>query len=453
MSQQSQTCPPIYRPSHGDEDHQRHSVNANSQCGQLRSDFGRFIARQQIEGFSKGQWKSAKTYLEACAIWKLMCERYHDHGDDDEPPSPVESPPPSPTPGPARQAPFKAWVPASTGQTGVSTGQIHRPPLLVREPHRPLCRSQRLRLPEPHLRLLSPSHNPASQSSRQNGTQASGRWGDTLWGIEGVLLLFEDRYEREGYCDPDWGYLVVRLSQISGVSSPRGARIPATYEQAVCLPNRNGGIFREFRMCERRVDKLMDVLEHRDKEVMSRQCLPGAGSSPGGGTGMGGIEKGSALVCSLENDLKGTCQKKREEKRTDWVGQRLEFMEDFYPTYSDASKRGKMRDIWTKAFVRYWADFPWRLPLTQDPNPDDPTDYGLAPQTPEEEAERKKVHNHYRSRVVLARKKNRAGLKSNPWAEWLTRFRTPAGPVPKKRADFQYYMRLDEYKGKVAEWF
>jgi hypothetical protein len=82
---------------------------------------------------------------------------------------------------------------------------------------------------------------------------------------------------------------------------------------------------------------------------------------------------------------------KKRGKRTDWVGQRLEFMEDFYPTYSDASKRGKTREIWTKAFVRYWADFPWRLPLTQDPNPDDPTDYGLAPQTPEEEAERKKV--------------------------------------------------------------
>ncbi|KAJ7350845.1 hypothetical protein DFH08DRAFT_958464 [Mycena albidolilacea] len=125
-------------------------------------------------------------------------------------------------------------------------------------------------------------------------------------------------------------------------------------------------------------------------------------------------------------------------------------MEDFYPTYSDTSKHGKTREIWTKAFVRYWADFPWRLPLTQDPNPDDPTDYGLAPQTPEEEAEHKKV---IITIEAVSRVTSQAGLKSNPWAEWLTHFRTPVGPVPKKQADFQYYMWLDEYKGKVAEQF
>jgi hypothetical protein len=33
----------------------------------------------------------------------------------------------------------------------------------------------------------------------------------------------------------------------------------------------------------------------------------------------------------------------------------------------------------------------WRLPLNQDPDPEDLTDYALVPQTPKEEAERKKI--------------------------------------------------------------
>jgi hypothetical protein len=44
-------------------------------------------------------------------------------------------------------------------------------------------------------------------------------------------------------------------------------------------------------------------------------------------------------------------------------------------------------------------------------------------------------------------------VKNNPWAEWLTHFRTPAGPALKKRSDFHHYMRLDQYKEKVVEWF
>jgi hypothetical protein len=93
---------------------------------------------------------------------------------------------------------------------------------------------------------------------------------------------------------------------------------------------------------------------------------------------------------------------KKRGKRTEWVGKQWEFVQEFYPTYSKASKHGKTRDIWTKAFVRYWAAFPWRLPLKQDPDPEDPT-YALTLQTPEEEAERKKIITVTEavSRVVL----------------------------------------------------
>lgn len=44
-------------------------------------------------------------------------------------------------------------------------------------------------------------------------------------------------------------------------------------------------------------------------------------------------------------------------------------------------------------------------------------------------------------------------MKDNPWAEWLTRFRTPASPAPKKLADYQFYMTHNDFKSKVAAAF
>lgn len=41
-------------------------------------------------------------------------------------------------------------------------------------------------------------------------------------------------------------------------------------------------------------------------------------------------------------------------------------------------------------------------------------------------------------------------MRDNPWGEWLTRFRTPAAPMPKKLADYQYYMQHEDYKAKVT---
>jgi hypothetical protein len=72
--------------------------------------------------------------------------------------------------------------------------------------------------------------------------------------------------------------------------------------------------------------------------------------------------------------------KKKPGKPSDFQGERAIFLEEFYPIYADASKRGKTRTIWKDFFVTYWQKFPWRLPLTQDPAPDDPTDYALRPQ-------------------------------------------------------------------------
>ncbi|KAJ7818287.1 hypothetical protein B0H14DRAFT_2601325 [Mycena olivaceomarginata] len=48
-------------------------------------------------------------------------------------------------------------------------------------------------------------------------------------------------------------------------------------------------------------------------------------------------------------------------------------------TYIEASQNSMTCAIWDKFFLRYWAVFPWRLPLGQDPDPDDPTNYAAKP--------------------------------------------------------------------------
>ena len=84
--------------------------------------------------------------------------------------------------------------------------------------------------------------------------------------------------------------------------------------------------------------------------------------------------------------------KKKPGKPSDFQGKRAEFLLAFYATaYADASKRGKKRGIWDAFFKSYWAAFPWRLPLTQDPDPEDPVDYARAPANADEESQKNKI--------------------------------------------------------------
>ncbi|KAK7052715.1 hypothetical protein R3P38DRAFT_3173036 [Favolaschia claudopus] len=144
--------------------------------------------------------------------------------------------------------------------------------------------------------------------------------------------------------------------------------------------------------------------------------------------------------------------KKKPGKPSDFQGKRLDLLLDFYPTYADASQRGKTRGIWTDFFKKYWAKFPWRLPLTQDPDVNDATDYALKPQNPAEEEDQKKTISGTEQKIKLwlGRQSRASSMKDNPWQEWLTRFRTPSTSAPKKLADYQYYMQRKPYKDKIT---
>ncbi|KAJ7796847.1 hypothetical protein B0H14DRAFT_3494349 [Mycena olivaceomarginata] len=103
--------------------------------------------------------------------------------------------------------------------------------------------------------------------------------------------------------------------------------------------------------------------------------------------------------------------KKKPGKPSDFQGERAKLLQEFYPTYADASKRGKTRLIWVSFFKKYWEMFPWRLPLTQDPDPNNPTDYALKPQNPEEEDYQHYMqHEDYKAGVAAAYNKRTAGL-------------------------------------------
>ncbi|KAJ7755033.1 hypothetical protein DFH07DRAFT_959600 [Mycena maculata] len=143
---------------------------------------------------------------------------------------------------------------------------------------------------------------------------------------------------------------------------------------------------------------------------------------------------------------------KKRGNTCDFHGQRAEYLTAFYPTYSDTSKRGKTREIWTKFFLGYWAKFPWRLPLNQDPDPLDTTDYSALPRDVEEEMSKERTIAAMEKKIKgwFSRQGKSAGIKSNPWATWLARFRTPAGSPPKRLADYQFYMVIPEIKEKVS---
>ncbi|KAJ7346455.1 hypothetical protein DFH08DRAFT_809369 [Mycena albidolilacea] len=116
-----------------------------------------------------------------------MCERYYDHGDTKSPLSPVQSPPPLPTPvprsPPARRARHASLPPAARPVTPLAkslpppTRSWATPPPVLISPAR-VARA----LPRPRISLVTSTRHP-------------GKWtiGDILWGIEGTLLLFEDR--------------------------------------------------------------------------------------------------------------------------------------------------------------------------------------------------------------------------------------------------------------------
>jgi hypothetical protein len=157
------------------------------------------IARAQVNRFSDGKWKKASTYEDATAIWNEMCELYHNHDNGSPPPS-------SPTPLPSPSPPHRTSLPPHTLAPRTPSRPTMSRPATARSPPsavRPTPSSARRVLP-----VASPLSTPPKRSSEPKRFQPTipivestrhpvpWRPGETLWGIEGIHLLFEDRYVR-----------------------------------------------------------------------------------------------------------------------------------------------------------------------------------------------------------------------------------------------------------------
>jgi hypothetical protein len=58
-------------------------------------------------------------------------------------------------------------------------------------------------------------------------------------------------------------------------------------------------------------------------------------------------------------------QKKRGTP-SGFQGRRGEFLESWMEAYSEASRKKTTAKMWERLFPQYWANFPWRSPLTEE---------------------------------------------------------------------------------------
>lgn len=75
---------------------------------------------------------------------------------------------------------------------------------------------------------------------------------------------------------------------------------------------------------------------------------------------------------------------KKRGKACDFQGARMDCLVSYLPKYASLSKARKTPTLWPDVFSGYWAAFSWRLPLNQEPDPGDPTDYARDPEGKEE---------------------------------------------------------------------
>ncbi|KAJ7789815.1 hypothetical protein B0H14DRAFT_3502544 [Mycena olivaceomarginata] len=179
----------------------------------------KFIARQQVNGYSNGKWKKSATYTEAINICDLMGAQYHQHEDDSPTSSVAESPPPSPTlpsspvvspvrafrhsslpPTPVAKTPSRTSAVARVVASSSKSGCIAVPPIVAVAAHR-LPATYRSPSPSPLksariTAVTGPSTSTGPVTKVMGSVRNPGAWrvGDSLWGVEGELLLLEDRY-------------------------------------------------------------------------------------------------------------------------------------------------------------------------------------------------------------------------------------------------------------------
>ncbi|KAJ7094433.1 hypothetical protein B0H15DRAFT_946850 [Mycena belliarum] len=146
-------------------------------------------------------------------------------------------------------------------------------------------------------------------------------------------------------------------------------------------------------------------------------------------------------------------QSKKHGNKGDFHGQRLQYLESMVKEYLAHSKSGTTRRFWPKMLAGYWERFDWRLAIDEEPTGPAPSELGVlmeSDQTAKEKAMKlmtaklKSWYNHRRTAL---------GMEYNPFTNWLARLRRPVDKMPKRIADYQFYMQHADYKAAVNATF
>ncbi|KAJ7059913.1 hypothetical protein C8F01DRAFT_1294125 [Mycena amicta] len=150
----------------------------------------------------------------------------------------------------------------------------------------------------------------------------------------------------------------------------------------------------------------------------------------------------------------------RKKGESDIKGKRRELLENHLAMFPRVAvvKNGKRKfhrdkGHWNVLHNKFWAAFPWRLPLDQEPLSDDEELQRLAadPTTPEEEEEKRKIMDQVTKKYQwwIARHEGAVNTGTSVFSPWIERLRRQAGPPPHRIADSQFYMQHPDHRLKV----
>ncbi|KAK7052698.1 hypothetical protein R3P38DRAFT_3173012 [Favolaschia claudopus] len=136
----------------------------------------------------------------------------------------------------------------------------------------------------------------------------------------------------------------------------------------------------------------------------------------------------------------------------DFRGARREWLQSRVADYCKASDDRTTRTFWKKLLAEYWAEFPWDLPMNEDP-PADLEGLGRADSelNPEELAEKNAIKDKMDPKIKrwfsYARHSGKGGV--NPFGKWLSQLRRVDERAPKRLALHQVYMQDDEKNKEI----
>ncbi|KAL1939361.1 hypothetical protein VTO73DRAFT_9917, partial [Trametes versicolor] len=178
---------------------------------------------------------------------------------------------------------------------------------------------------------------------------------------------------------------------------------------------------------------------------------------------MEGIAAGS--LAPIYGSSKKTRQRRRAKREKKggksgnpglFHGSRAIFLQSHLPTFvllKNANRKAQ-NDFWNQIFADYWRNWPWHLPLDQEPedcdwsvpNTELPDVLAAKGQVIKQTQKRIRCHMRYRRTVFLRD-------NQNPWAPLLAALRERANPLPPSRGRSLWQLYMSKKPDEIAAVF